>query len=155
MVMKRLFIFVFTALACMLSFCFEAAARPDPQDAVLGKWTTCDKHGNPQSEVIIYRCGEAFNCKITKLLGEFSGYDDPLCVGCPDEYKDKPVIGLDIAKGFRYEKGVFKGKILSPDRARLFRMTMEIDEDDPDILVVKGYVGPFSETQKWKRIKNR
>lgn len=29
---------------------------------------------------------------------------------------------------------------------------MEVDGDDPDILIVKGYVGPFSETQKWKRI---
>ncbi len=151
---KRLFFFVFAASVWMLSLCFTVAARPDPQDAILGKWTTCDKHGNPQSEVIIYRADGAFNCKITKLLGEFSGYDSPLCAGCPGEYEDMPLIGMDIAKGFRYENGIFKGKILSPDRAKLFRMTMEIDENDPHILIVKGYVGPFSETQKWKRVRD-
>lgn len=150
--MKRLFLSFAVIMSCAFFQC--SAAVPDSRDAILGKWLTCDKHGNPQSEVVIYRVGDAFNCKITGLAGEFSGYENPLCSGCPGEYEDEPVIGLDIAKGFRYENGVFKGKILSPERAKLFRMTMELDKADSDILVVKGYVGPFSETQRWKRINN-
>lgn len=150
--MRVLFLSVFILSSCLRSFVAAAAGGPGPEEAILGKWETCDKHGNPQSEVIIYKVDDGYNCKITGLLGEFEAYGSPLCAGCPGEYEDKPVIGMDIAKGLRYEDGVFRGKILSPDRARLFRVTMEVDGNDPDILIVKGYVGPFSETQKWKRI---
>lgn len=141
-------------LVCSVSFLLAITCLFAANDErVLGKWTTKDKNGSPESEVIIYKVGDGYNCKVTRLLGKFADFDNPLCKGCPGEYKDQPILGIDVIKGMKYDGEKFTGKVLSPNMAKIFKMTMEVDPKDSDILIVKGFWGPFSETQRWTRIK--
>lgn len=147
--MRRFYAIVF----CVLVSCGLSYAQDYQRDNILGRWTTIDKNGSEESQVVIYKVSDGYNCKVIRLLGRFADMQDPICEGCPGEYKDQPILGIDIIKGMKYDGEKFRGKVLSPNMAKVFKMTMEIDPDDSDVLIVKGFWGPFSETQYWTRIK--
>lgn len=147
--MRALSIF---AAAAMMAFLPQTLSA-GPAESILGKWITYDKKGNEQSEVVIYTSGQGYSCKVLRLLGSYAGKygNDPVCEKCPGEYRDQPVVGIEIIKGMTLEGDTFKGKILSPEKAGVYRMTMRFAPSGEDELLVSGYLGPFSETVRWKR----
>lgn len=67
--------------------------------------------------------------------------------------RDQPLIGLTMLDGFEVAKnGAWKrGRIYNPEDGKSYKSRISVDEDDPNILKVKGCVGPFCQTQRWTR----
>src|SRR5919109_3476045 len=109
--------------------------------APVGLWQTVNESG--QREALV---------RITEVDGELRGYvvtifsppapsAKPLCEECPGELKNKPVVGLQILSGMRWDGERYSGgEILDPDNGRLYRCTLRL-VDNGRQLEVRGFIG--------------
>lgn len=78
---------------------------------------------------------------------------DARCNGCPGEFNDKPLIGLQFLWGL---KGAGRewdgGQILDPAEGKIYRAKATLSEDGSK-LIVRGYLGValFGRNQTWRR----
>lgn len=143
--MKKIKMMLFLAfLAGGISLCAQS---------VTGKWKTFDdKTGDAKSIVEITEKDSKIYGRITEILNPEKKNDK--CTSCPDQDKDKPLVGLTIIKGLTKDgKEYSDGKILDPVSGKLYKCTISLDGDDK--LKVRGYVGisAFGRTQTWTRVK--
>ena len=78
---------------------------------------------------------------------------NPLCLDCTGERKGKPVIGMQIVSGLRWDGAEYSGgEILDPNNGSSYRCLMRL-VDDGRKLEVRGYIGLslFGRTQVWLR----
>lgn len=121
--------------------------------SVIGKWKTFDdKTGDAKSIVeITEKDGKVYG-KIIEILNPAKKNDK--CSNCPDQDKDKPLVGLIIIKGLTKDgKEYSDGKILDPVSGKLYKCTISLDGNNK--LNVRGYVGisAFGRTQTWSRVE--
>jgi uncharacterized protein (DUF2147 family) len=121
--------------------------------SVVGKWKTIDDEtGKAKSIVEIYeRSGKIYG-KIIDILDAEKKKN--LCVNCPGDEKNKPVLGLVIIKGLTKDGNEYNaGKILDPTSGKLYKCFLALEGNDR--LKVRGYVGValFGRTQIWNRVK--
>ncbi|TDE28550.1 MULTISPECIES: DUF2147 domain-containing protein [Flavobacterium] len=120
---------------------------------VIGKWKTIDDQtGKAKSIVEIYeRSGKIYG----KIIDIFDVEKKKnLCVNCPGDEKNKPVLGLVIIKGLTKDGNEYNaGKILDPTSGKLYKCFLALEGNDK--LKVRGYVGValFGRTQTWNRVK--
>ncbi len=139
--MLKLVLSVFSFFICSLLMA---------QDFV-GQWTTY-KNGEAQSEVEIYEQNGMLFGKIIKMINPPD--QNAICKKCKGDLKDTPLVGLVIITDMKKEGRIYsKGTILNPSNGRSYSCQLSIDEKDPNILMVRGSSGPFSQTQRWVRIK--
>jgi uncharacterized protein (DUF2147 family) len=136
------------------SIAFLGASNAMGQNSPVGVWRTFDAGTNrPGAEVEIYATGDKLSGKILRSLRpEEQGRID-LCVKCPDERKDKPMIGLEIIRDLPLSgrDSVWEGgNILDPDNGKTYKLRVELIEEGKQ-LKVRGYIGPFFRTQVWER----
>jgi uncharacterized protein (DUF2147 family) len=139
-----------TAFACLI-LCTSAYSQNTPA----GLWQSIDDTtGKPRAEI-----------RITEVKGLFTGFIErsllptttgivQLCALCPDDRKDKPLIGLDIIRNIKpsAEAQVWEGgEILDPDKGKIFKLRLQM-LDSGRQLQVRGYIGPFFRNQLWIRI---
>lgn len=130
--MKRLFLIMMLALMTGLA----------QAQNILGKWIT--EAGDAQVE--IYRQGDKFNGKIVWLAQGPETTDKHN----PDaKLKSRKLIGVNILsnlakKGDKWEDG----SIYNPKNGKSYKCKMWMEKDK---LKVRGYLGPFYETQTWTR----
>lgn len=121
--------------------------------SVVGKWKTFDdKTGDAKSIVEITEKGGKIYGTIIEILNPAKKNDK--CTKCPDQDKDKPILGLTIIKGLTKDgKEYSDGKILDPVSGKLYKCTISLNGNDK--LDVRGYVGisAFGRTQTWSRVK--
>jgi len=122
---------------------------------ITGKWKVIDEDSGKAKCIINIRLTDDYSLtgKITKLLKE-EAPDDAKCVKCKGEFKNEPLIGLPILRGFK--KGDDKwidGLITDPEKGKTYNSKIWLDNDNPDQLKVRGYVGVFYRTQTWLRVK--
>ncbi|MCS7205299.1 MAG: DUF2147 domain-containing protein [Leptospiraceae bacterium] len=105
----------------------------------VGTWIMFDHQGNPWAEVEIYLKNDLLHGRIVKLLNPKE--TDYTCSNCPDEFKDKPVEGLQFIWGLKKksEKEYVNGKILVTRIGRIF--DCDIEQIDNNKLKVRGYIG--------------
>lgn len=118
--------------------------------SLIGTWRTFDDEtGKEESYVKIYQKGKQLFGKITKLVEEKSR--GAICTACTDEYKDKPVEGLDILMELTKDDDRYEGKLLYPKDGKIYSCYLELEEDNK--LKVRAYIGtPFlGRTQYWQR----
>lgn len=120
---------------------------------VFGKWKTIDdKTGKAKAYIEIYEeDGKAYGT-ILELINPKQ--KDPKCDRCPDEDKDKPVVGLKFIKGLEKDGEIYSGgKILDPGNGKLYQCYITLEEEDR--LKVRGYIGItlLGRTQYWERVK--
>jgi uncharacterized protein (DUF2147 family) len=130
------------------------ASNAMAQSTPVGVWRTFDDGTNrPGAEVEIYSVGDKLVGKVLRSLRpEEQGRVD-LCVKCPDERKDKPMIGLEIIRDLPREgkNSVWEGgNILDPDNGKTYKLRMELLQEGKR-LQVRGYIGPFYRTVVWER----
>lgn len=66
---------------------------------------------------------------------------------------DQPIIGLTMLDGFEAKKDEWKkGRIYDPETGKSYKSVIALDEDDPNILKVKGCIAFLCQTQRWTRI---
>jgi uncharacterized protein (DUF2147 family) len=143
---------IFGAIAaCISTFWLSNATA---QNSPVGVWRTFDAGTNrPGAEVEIYPTGNKLTGKILRSLRpEEQGRID-LCTKCPDERKNKPMIGLEFIRNLSSEGSNSTwegGEILDPDNGKTYKLKVELINDGKR-LKVRGYIGPFFRTQIWER----
>ena len=119
---------------------------------VEGYWKTIDEDGNEKSIVKIYKTEEG------TLEGVIEEVLDPkkkdfVCVKCNGDKKDQPLEGLKIIENMRPDDEEWNdGSITDPNNGKTYDCKLWLDEDEKDVLKVRGYVGFFYRTQSWKKV---
>ncbi len=127
----------------LLLLCINTVAQ-----SVTGRWTTIDDHtGKPRSVVEITESGGRLSGRIVHLYeAEKRG---KLCDKCPDDRKNKPVVGLEIVRDMvRSGNEWSKGTILDPENGKIYDCKLWLEDG---ALKVRGYVAVFFRTQTWVR----
>ncbi len=124
----------------------------------IGKWKTIDDEtGKAKSIVEIYEKNGKYFGKVTKLLNIEDGEDkDPVCDECPtkDDRYNKKVIGMEIIRDMKKDGDEWQGgTILDPEKGKVYDCKFWIDEDNKDMLRLRGYVAFFYRTQTWHRVE--
>ena len=138
--MKRLiYIFLLTPILCL------------GQD-IFGTWRTIDDEtGEAKSTVKIYEENGIVYGKIIDIYNEAD--KNALCTKCVGEDYNKPVIGLVIIKNMiKNGENYSNGTIFDPERGKKYKCKLSLNEENSDILQVRGYISVFYATQYWERI---
>lgn len=118
--------------------------------SVLGKWENRNEDGKVNSIVMVYEKGDKIYGKVDHIVKKEDR--DRICTKCEGELKNEPVQGLEIMKGLKKEGDEYVGgTIVDPKTGKKYRCKIWLDEDDPDILMVRGYISFFYKTKKWRR----
>ncbi|WP_343764766.1 DUF2147 domain-containing protein [Gangjinia marincola] len=144
--MKRVFI------------CFVALIFFSPRvisQEVTGSWKTIDdESGVAKSIVEIYEDDGKLYGKVVRILKESER--DRICTLCKGQDKNQPIEGLVILKDLEYDQGDDEfedGTVTDPENGKVYDVKIWLDEDNPDLLNVRGYIAFFYRTQQWKRVK--
>jgi len=142
---------LFTAVFSMMLFVSSISAQ-----TIVGKWKTIDDETNKVKSIVeIYKKdGKAYG-KILKLFKEPNEDQDPICDKCEGALHNKKIIGMQIINGLEEDDGEWEADdgILDPKKGTIYDCKIWVDEDDSDILNVRGYIGFFFRTQTWHRVK--
>ena len=132
--------------------CF-AFAKAYSQD-ITGIWKTVDEEsGIVKSHIEIYKKGDSFYGKVLKVLDP-DAPAKPLCVNCEGDLKDAPIVGLEIIKELKKKGSSYKdGTIMDPENGKIYDCKLWLNEDNPDLLMVRGYILFLYRTQIWERLK--
>jgi uncharacterized protein (DUF2147 family) len=124
---------------------------------VIGVWETIDDETNKaKSHVKVYKAknGKIYG-KVIKIIDPKK--QDAVCSKCDDDdsRKDQKIMGMLILKhlvkdGDEYDDG----EILDPAKGKTYDCKIWLDEDDKDVLKVRGYIGFLYRTQTWNRVNN-
>ena len=138
--MKRLiYIFLLAPILCL------------GQD-IFGTWRTIDDEtGEAKSTVKIFEENGKIYGKIVDIYNEAD--KNALCTKCVGEEHNKPVIGLVIIKDMiKNGENYTNGTIFDPERGKKYKCKLSLNEENSDILQVRGYISVFYATQYWERI---
>lgn len=118
---------------------------------IFGKWKTVDTHNVEKSIVEIYKVNNLVFGKVVEILVE--DRKNGKCTACKNEDNNKPILGLDIIKNMEKRGEYYKnGTIVDPKNGKIYKLRLSLDQDNKDVLIVRGYLGFFYETQYWKRV---
>jgi len=143
MTSKKLFLFATFVVLCG----FTAFSQ-----SVFGKWKTIDdESGKEKSIVEIYeKDGKVFG-KVVELLNK--DRQDAVCDKCDGAKKDAPVLGMVIIENLEKDDDEYAGgTILDPEKGKEYKCKIWVDEDDANILNVRGYIAFLFRTQTWHRV---
>lgn len=113
------------------------------EDKVVGYWLT--QYGDSQVKI--------FKAKDGKYYGNVKWLENPNNEdGTPkldkenedEKLKSKPILGLQILKGFEYDKDDKEwvdGTIYDPKNGKTYKCFMWFEEGDNNVLHVKGFIG--------------
>ncbi|WP_452223443.1 DUF2147 domain-containing protein [Lacinutrix chionoecetis] len=136
----------------LLALVLLASFLGNAQD-VFGEWTTVDDNTKEKKSVveIFKRDGKVYG-KIVEIFDD-SKRDLP-CIYCDGADYNKPILGLEIIKNLQKDGEYYKkGTVVNPENGKVYKLRLALDEDNPDLLQVRGYVGFFYQTQYWERVK--
>ncbi|WP_109300568.1 DUF2147 domain-containing protein [Aquimarina sp. AU474] len=122
------------------------------QEQIIGKWKTIDDNtGEPRSIVEIYKKGDKLYGKIAHIINEADRGN--LCEECKGSDYNKPIEGMVIIKNLEKDGDEYEdGTILDPENGKVYRCKIWIDEDNPKVLNVRGYIAFLYRTQQWIRV---
>ncbi|UAB83539.1 DUF2147 domain-containing protein [Zunongwangia sp. SCSIO 43204] len=130
---------------------FAALNSVYAQDDVFGKWKCTNDEGKVNSIVKIFKKEDGEVCgKVVRITKEEDR--DKLCTECKGALKDKPIEGLQLMHGLKKEGDHYAGgEIINPKSGKVYKVKIWVDEDNPDMLNVRGYVAFFYKTMTWER----
>lgn len=119
--------------------------------SVLGKWETTNKDGRVNSIIEIYKKNNHVYGKVIKITKTEDR--DRLCTECEGDLKNQPIEGLDLMKGMKKdgEDEYSGGTIVDPKTGKKYKCRIWLDDDNPDVLKVRGYIAFLYKTKTWKR----
>ncbi|GMN03484.1 DUF2147 domain-containing protein [Erythrobacter sp. MTPC3] len=117
-------------------------------DSVEGRWITAEK----DAVVSIGKCGSSTCGRITRFLVPPPGGPDQRDINNPDpKLKTRKLLGLPVLSGFTADSDEWRGRIYDPKTGKSYRSILR--RRDTNTLEVKGCIGPFCQTQIWKRAR--
>ena len=124
------------------------------QQDVAGIWQAVDDNDGKVSSLIEIKVVDG---KLSGVVKEIYKEDpSSLCIYCDGNKKDQPVLGMEIIWNMKKSGDSWKGgKILDPENGKVYKCKMALDEDNADILEVRGFIGfaVIGRSQYWKRLK--
>lgn len=127
--------------AAMMAAAPLAAAEP-----IAGTWVTAGKDG----VVRIGPCGKTVCGRLDRFLVTPPQGPDQRDVNNPDaKLRSRKLLGLPILTGFSEDGAVWRGTIYDPKAGKSYRSVLR--RLDANRLEVKGCIGPFCQTQVWRR----
>jgi uncharacterized protein (DUF2147 family) len=131
--------------------CFASAQGLSPE----GWWKTVDdKTGRVKSIVHITRGADTLSGKVEKLFRLPEEVQDPVCIKCSGERKEKRIVGMVIMWGLRSSgEGWDGGSVLDPANGKVYSCKLSLSKDNQS-LTVRGYLGIslLGRSQTWKRV---
>lgn len=125
------------------------------QTSPVGLWQSIDDAtGKPRAEIRITEVGGVLTGRIERSLLPTPTGVVLLCTLCPDDRKDKALIGMEIIRRMKAGDDALTwegGEILDPDKGKIFKLRLQL-QDDGKKMQVRGYVGPFFRNQTWVRL---
>ena len=138
----------------VLSAVLTAMTASLSAQSLTGNWKTIDDEieGRVKSIVeITERNGEYFGT-VVELFRLPDEDQDPHCDKCDDDRKDQRVLGMEIVRNMVAEEGERdEGTICDPKNGCVYDCKMWFEEDEPNVLKVRGYWGFLYRTQEWIR----
>lgn len=123
------------------------------QNPFIGIWKTIDDFaGRPKSLVEIFEKEGELHAKILQIyLLPWEG-ENPICPHCPDEKQNAEIIGMTILWNFIKNGDQWsEGKIMDPGNGKTYKGAIWLE--NAKTLKVRGYLGPFFRTQRWRRVE--
>jgi uncharacterized protein (DUF2147 family) len=115
-------------------------------DSIAGRWITQDK----DAVVVIAKCGATMCGTIAKFLVPPPGGLDQRDVNNPKAaLRKRKLLGLAVLHSFKPEATLWRGQIYDPKSGKTYRSV--IRRKSATTLEVKGCVGPFCQTQIWRK----
>lgn len=140
------------ALAATLSLMTAGAAAQER--TALGLWRTLnDRTGQAEGLVRITESDGELRGQVVKVFSPPAPSAEPLCQECRGELHNKPVVGMTILRGLRWDGEQYAGgEILDPDNGIVYRCRVRVVEGG-NKLEVRGFIGVslFGRTQTWLR----
>jgi len=134
-----------TRLALTLAT-LAAAGAALAAEPVTGRWVTAEKDG----VILIAPCGKALCGTLDKFLVPPPQGADQRDINNPDPaLRKRRLLGLPILSGFTEESDLWRGRIYDPKSGKTYRSV--IRRKGPNTLEVKGCLGPFCQTQVWRK----
>ena len=140
----------------LISLMVLASAMIPTSKEVTGTWKTIDDDTEKAKSLVkLYISDGKLYGKIIKLFREPGEEQNPLCDDCEGALHNKPIIGMQIVNGLELDDDEWEGDdgILDPKNGKVYDCKIWLDEDNPDILYVRGYIGFVYRTQTWHRMK--
>lgn len=124
-------------------------------ESIEGQWKTIDDiTGEVKSIVeITVKDGKAYGA-IVQLFNEDPDYN-PNCIACKGELKGQQIIGMQIINGLKHQDGRWVGRkgVMDPDNGKFYYCKLWLDPENPNKLIVRGYIAFFYRKQIWLREK--
>lgn len=140
---------------CALFFVSLPTLAQVPTATPVGLWQSIDDAtGKPRAEIRITEAAGLMTGRIERSLLPTPPGVVLLCTLCPDERKDKPLIGMEIIRQMKPSSDSRTwegGNILDPDKGKIFKAQLQLQNSGTK-LQVRGYIGPFFRNQTWIRI---
>lgn len=149
---------VFTAFVAINSIAFVVSpvawAQAPGGSTPVGLWRSIDDQTRQPKAEIRLKANSAgvLSGVVEKVIVPSN---EPLCIECPDDRKDKPKLGLEVIRGaVKADDGTTweGGTIIDPDNGRIYKLRLT-PADAGNKLEVRGAFGPFWRTQTWIRIQ--
>jgi uncharacterized protein (DUF2147 family) len=134
--------------AAILTLALAGIAAPAlAAQPITGRWVTAEK----DAVVAIGKCGKALCGTIEKfLILPKGGIDQRDEKNADPAKRQRRLLGTAILTGLAAEAEVWKGQVYDPKSGKTY--TSEVRRKDAKTLEVKGCVGPFCQTQVWKKV---
>ncbi|MBT8427124.1 MAG: DUF2147 domain-containing protein [Erythrobacter sp.] len=130
----------------LVALCISAPLMAAPP--VEGRWVTAEK----DAVITIGDCGKTVCGRITRFLEPPpQGADQRDVNNRYPNLRSRKLLGMPVLNGFVEEADLWRGKIYDPKTGKTYRSV--IRRINPTTLEVKGCIGPFCQTQVWKRAR--
>ena len=117
-------------------------------DPISGRWVTEDK----DAVVAIGDCGASTCGTIARFLITPPDGLDQRDINNPDRnLRTRKLLGLPILTGFKKDDDLWRGRIYDPNTGKSYRSVVR--RKDANTLEVKGCIGPFCQTQIWRKAR--
>ena len=137
-----------TAAASLAAALLALSAPALAADLITGVWVTEDK----DAQITISRCGSTYCGKISKFLVPPPDGVNQRDTQNPDPKKrNRKLMGLPVLFGFSEDGDVWRGRIYDPKAGKDYRSVVR--RKSASVLEVKGCIGPFCQTQTWRRAR--
>ncbi|MXO48859.1 DUF2147 domain-containing protein [Erythrobacter vulgaris] len=133
----------FLAFAALIAAAPLLAAQP-----VEGRWLTEER----DAVITIGDCGNTLCGRITKfLVTPPQGADQRDVNNRNPKLRSRKLMGMPVLTGFTEDGDEWRGEIYDPKSGKTYRSI--IRRKNAATLEVKGCLGPFCQTQTWKRAR--
>lgn len=138
-------------IICVFAVLFTVAGMNG--QSVFGKWETINEEtGKANSIIEIYEDDGQVHGKVVRILKKEDRKRK--CTNCEGHLKDKPLEGLELMTGLEKQGNEYTGGVIvDPETGKEYKVKIWVDESNPDLLKVRGYIAFFYKTKTWHRLE--